>query len=576
MTMKSTIKIVFTLFLSIIIHTSLSYAQTLTENIRINQIGYFVDGIKKAVLVDFSDSRFEIWKSDLSQKVYSGTMTKRAAWAVSCEGNVQLADFSSFNREGTYIIIVGNKKSNPFVISNSVLDSVSKAQMKFYYFNRCSAELQAKNAGKWARPAGHLNTEVTVYEDQKRKINLSGGWYDAGDYGLYMVTGSIAACQIMMSYEQFPDYWNKTPLNIPETGNGVPDILNEVKWELRWMYKMKDTDDGVWYKMTSKNHSGFIMPDKEKSPFYCMVKNATSAYDYAATFAMAARVFKRFNTNFSGFADSCQLAATLAWKWAVKNESTHPACINPSDVHTGEYGDDISSNGNDNKVMAAVEMFILTGDSSYLQSTLQSAQNGLDFGEPNWNEKRPLATLELALHGDVVAQKNVLKYAQSQLQFQDTNSYNVNIGNTADDFNWGSNRRISNRATVLMAAYILTKDKKYLDGVTNAMDYVLGRNASGYCFITGFGSKQVLFPHHRVSGSDGIIEPIPGLPIQGPFNGTLGHPCIPQVISNCAAKNYFDHECSYVTNEQCIDEGSAHVFNLGGLMNYLGQYANKR
>ena len=567
--MKYLLSILITCILILIIETV--FSQTVSESIRINQIGYFTKGIKRAIAVDFAEDKYEIWTSNVSKKVFSGTLTKRLKWDVSCEENIKMADFSDFKIDGDYIIVIGSQKSFPFKISNSVLNDVTKAQMKFYYYNRCSSELKPQFAGKWSRPAGHLNSVVTVWEDKTRKINMSGGWYDAGDYGLYMVTGSIAACQIMMSYEQFPEYWNKTDLQIPESGNAVPDVLNEVKWELNWMYKMKDTDNAVWYKTTSTHHSGFIMPDKDNSTFYCMVKNATSAYDYAASFALAARIYKPFNKQFPGFSDSCLKASILAWNWAIKNETTYPSCVNPTGIHTGEYGDDVSQNGNDNKVYAGVELFVTTGDSTYLKPVMHFAQNGLEYGEPNWNEKRPLATMELALHGNKLAKENVLKYAKSQIQFQDTNSYNVNLGNIPDDFNWGSNRRISNRATVLLTAYIVTKDLIYLNAVTNALDYILGRNATTYCFITGFGSKRVLFPHHRVSGSDGIEDPIPGLPIQGSFNGTLGNPCIPQKISDCAAKNFFDDVCSYVSNEQCIDEGSAHVFNLSGLMFFLGK-----
>lgn len=553
------------------LHTNLN-AQSTSENIRLNQVGFFVNGIKKAIVIDVSESTFEVWNSNHTEKVFSGTLTPRDAWAVACEKNIQLADFSALQKEGNYILVIGKHQSYPFTISNNVLDDVTKAQLKFFYFNRCSYELKPQHAGQWARAAGHANTHVKVLEDPSRTVSMPGGWYDAGDYGMYMVTGAIAASQIMMGYEQFPSYWNKTELNIPESGNGVPDILDEVKYELKWMYKMKDVDDGVWYKVTSKGHAGFVMPDKETSQFYCMIKNATSAYDYAATFAQASRVFKKFNTQYPGFSDSCIIAAKSAWNWAITHETSHPSCSNPEGVHTGGYGDNVSAFGNDNKVYAGVELFISTGDSSYLTPILHTAQNGLgvEYGEPNWIDKRGLACMQLALYGDAMSKASIVAYANSQLVFQDTNSYNVNIGHVPDDFNWGSNRRISNRATVLLTAYILTKEKKYLDAVVNAMDYVLGRNATSYCFITGFGSKRVMFPHHRPSGADGVVDPVPGLPMQGPFNGNVGHPCKPQIISTCAAKNYVDDVCSYVTNEQCIDEGSAHVFNLGGLMYFLG------
>lgn len=566
-------KFSYIIFFTLIVSMCQCSAQTVTENIRINQVGYFCNGIKKAVVVDFAESNFEVWTSDHATKVYSNVLSTSANWVASGETNIKIADFSSLTKEGNYILVIGNQKSYPFTISNSVLNDVTKAQMKFYYYNRCSYELLPQYAGKWARKAGHINNQVKVFEDPTRTVNLSGGWYDAGDFGLYMVTGSIASCELMMAYEQFPEYWNKTEWNIPESGNGVPDILDEVKYELKWLYKMKDTDNGVWYKTSALHHSGVIMPDKETSQFYCMVKNATSAYDYAATFAIAARVFKNYNKQYPGFSDSCLTAAKAAWAWGVANETKYPYCRNPKGVSTGDYGDSIVQSGNDNKVLAGAELFITTKDSAYLKPILQAAQIGFDneYGEPNWIEKRPLATIELALRGDKLCRENVLQYANAQVAFQNSNPYLVNIGKTPDDFGWGSNRRVSERTISLSAAYLLTKDAKYLQAVTNSMDYILGKNATGYCFITGYGSKQVMFPHHRASGADNVVDPIPGLPIQGPYNGAVGDGCNPQIVSQYAAKNYYDHECSYVTNEQCIDEGSAHIFNLSCLMQYLSK-----
>ncbi len=568
---KLNITIFITFFLTFI--QSNSSAQTLTEKIRINQVGFFAEGIKKAIAIDFAETNFEIWKSDQSEKVYSGRMSRSSKWDESCEDNVQIADFTSFKHEGNYIIIIGSKKSYPFIISPSALDTVAKIQMKYYYYNRSSYALLSQYAGKWARAAGHLNTQVTVLDAPTRKIFMPGGWYDAGDYGLYMVTASMAACQIMMSYEQFPDYWNKTEWNIPESGNGVPDILDEVKYELKWMYHMKDTDDGVWYKATPKSFPGFLMPDKDRSIIYCMVKNATSAYDYAATFAFAARLFKNYNAQYPGYSDSCLIAAKAAWTWGLNNESTKPGCKNPTGVSTGEYLDNIADDGNDNKVLAGVELFITTGDSSYIKPILKTALNGFVNDEANWYEKRPVACMQLALHGDSFAKNKVIEYANTQIEIQNAHSYHVNLGNTKYDFNWGSNRRISNRGTALMTAYILTKDKKYLNGVTNSMDYILGRNATGYCFISGLGFKQVMFPHHRISASDGVAYPQPGLPLQGPYYGIMGQ-CNPNIVSTCAAKNYIDNQCSYSTNELSIDQGSPNVFNLGGLNQYLGKSIN--
>ena len=570
--MKIKLSILSFLFTILVLNGNIQ-AQTLTEKIRINQVGFFTEGIKKAIAIDFVETNFEIWTSDHTQKVFSGILTRSFKWDESGETNIQIADFSSFKHEGSYIIVIGDKKSYPFVIANNALDTVAKAQMKYYYYNRSSTALLPEYAGKWARNAGHMNTAVKVLEDQTRTVSMPGGWYDAGDYNLYMETGSMAACQIMMSYEQFPEYWNKSEWNIPESGNGVPDILDEVKWELRWMYKMKDTDNGVWYKASEKTFNGFIKPENDKIQYYCMVKNATSAYDFAATFALAARLFENYSTQYPGFADSCINAAKDAWEWGVAHETTNPGCLNPTGVSTGEYGDNIADNGNDNKVLAGVELFLTTGDSDYLLPIESTALNGFVNGEANWYEKRPVACMQLALHGNIAAKNAVIEYANKQIDLQNNSGYNINIGDTKFDFNWGSNRRISNRGMVMMVAYVITKDVKYLNGVTNSMDYILGRNATGYCFITGFGSKQVMFPHHRISGSDGVTEPQPGLPIQGSYYGIMGQ-CTPNIVSEFAAKNYIDSECSYSTNELSIDQGSPNVFNLGGLNTFLGKSIN--
>ena len=550
-----------------------SQAQTLTEKIRINQVGFFTEGIKKAIAIDFTESKYEIWTSDHSKKVYSGSMTKNYKWDASCEDNIQIADFSNFKHDGTYIIVIGSKKSYTFTISNNAMDTVAKTQMKYFYFNRCSYELKEQYAGKYARKAGHLNTGVIPIENPNRRISMPGGWYDAGDYGLYMQTASFAACEIMMAYEQFPTYWNKTEWNIPESGNGVPDILDEVKYELKWMKNMKDTDNGVWYKATSKAFAGWKMPADENSDIYCMVKNATSAYDYAATFAMAYRIYKRYDKQYPNFSDTCLAVAKLAWTWGVNNETKYPGCKNPTGVTTGEYKDDIAYNGNDNKVLAGVELFLSTNDSSYIKPVLKSAQNGFVNGEAYWYEKRPIATMDLALHGDLLAKNKLIEYANSQVEYQNNHGYNVNIGATKYEFDWGSNSRISDRGMAMMGAYVLTKDIRFLNGVTNTMDYILGRNATGYSFITGLGSKQGMHPHHRISVSDTVEAPQPGLPIQGPYYGRMGQ-CAPNIVSFCAAKNYIDDECSYSSNEICINQAAPHVFNLGGLMQYLEKPLN--
>ncbi len=132
------------------------------------------------------------------------------------------------------------------------------------------------------------------------------------------------------------------------------------------------------------------------------------------------------------------------------------------------------------------------------------------------------------------------------------------MGKNAHDFAWGSNAVASNQGIALIQAYKLTKNKKYLDAALGNLDYILGRNATGYSFLTGFGSKQVMHPHHRPSIADGIVEPVPGLLSGGPNPGQqdkcAGYP------NNFADESFVDADCSYASNEIAINWNAPFVY----------------
>ncbi|MEK0750764.1 glycoside hydrolase family 9 protein, partial [Mycobacterium ulcerans] len=99
------------------------------------------------------------------------------------------------------------------------------------------------------------------------------------------------------------------------------------------------------------------------------------------------------------------------------------------------------------------------------------------------------------------------------------NAFQTIMGQSNHDFIWGSNSVAANEGIVLINAFLLTKNKKYMDSALSNLDYLMGRNATGYCFVTGFGSKSPLHPHHRPSVADGINDPVPGLLVGGPNPG---------------------------------------------------------
>ncbi|MDP9047839.1 MAG: glycoside hydrolase family 9 protein, partial [Bacteroidota bacterium] len=296
-----------------------------SSDIRLNQIGFYPDALKTAIILKGESGSFTV-QTLLNKTVFAGTLKKSIKPAF--DGNTTwMADFSAFRTPGKYIIsIPGVGASYPFTIKNSVHREVAAATIKAYYFMRASTPLREKYAGKWARAEGHPDTSVFIHASaasDKRpegvKISSPRGWYDAGDYNKYIVNSGISTSTLLSLYEDFPAYMKSVKLNIPETGNGVPDILNEVLWNLRWMLTMQDPNDGgVYHKLTNAVFDKFEMPDKASAPRYVVQKGTAATLDFAAVMAQASRIFKKFPLQLPGLADSCLEKATYAWGWAQK------------------------------------------------------------------------------------------------------------------------------------------------------------------------------------------------------------------------------------------------------------------
>jgi endoglucanase len=149
------------------------------------------------------------------------------------------------------------------------------------------------------------------------------------------------------------------------------------------------------------------------------------------------------------------------------------------------------------------------------------------------------------------------------------------MGGNRRDFNWGSNSNAGNQGILLINAYLLTGDKKYVDGALSNLDYLLGRNATGYCFVTGLGSKPTMFPHHRQSTADGVTEPVPGLLAGGP-NPAMQDKCKYEFTEPETA--YTDDDCSYASNEIAINWNAPIVYlanAIEALKNKAGYTSNK-
>ncbi|MDR2693536.1 MAG: glycoside hydrolase family 9 protein [Chitinispirillales bacterium] len=558
-------------FLSALAAFTLSAHATTMENIRLNQTGYYPESRKVATVVVSDDksapSEFLVVGVPGGRTVFRGKLSAELFWWEESGERGFRADFSAVSAPGRYkLVILGDvpyrSESYPFTVSDRAFKDVAVASMRTYYFQRCSYALARKHAGKWARAAGHPDLDVTYHPSSghwegEGKVTSPGGWYDAGDFGKYVVNSGITVGTLLAFYELFPNYFPDKSLDIPESGSGRPDILDEVKFNLDWMKTMQDVDGGVFFKLTTLSFPGYIMPDEDRGQRFIIGKSTTSSLNFAAAMAMAARVYAPFD---SVYAKNCAERALLAWEWAVKNPGA--AFKNPADVKTGEYRD---ATFDDEFIWAAAELFITTKEKRF--ADFLKGKEVSYSGEPSWQNVHSLAALSLAsVKNGLDAQrldtirKSVTKTADKWLTEMDKHLYRMpNM-----KFIWGSNSSFANMGVGMIYAHIISGDSKYLLGAVEIADYLLGKNAVGISFVSAFGTKAMSNPHHRQSVA-GKVGAIPGFLAGGPNAGQQDSAHGVTYSSKLPAKSYEDAYKSYASNEVAINWNAPAVFLFGAI-----------
>lgn len=558
--MMKTMRLVKTLLPFLALATITGKAQD--ERILVPQTG-FMPGISNVAVIKLPADSFYI--QDASQQIcFRGKLSSPSLWPFSGE-TVQQAVFSQLQAAGRYTLTIpGSPARRTFSITADPFGEIAAAAVKALYYNRCSYPILAEFGGKWARKAGHPDTAVYVHSSavsasraEDFRIASPGGWYDAGDYNKYIVNSAITTYTMLLAYEMYPDYWREKNLNIPESGNILPDILDETLFNLRWMLTMQDTDGGVYHKCTTRQFEGFVMPEEAREKRYVIQKNTAASLDFAATMAHAAGVLDEFKGVLPGLADSCRKAAKAAWEWSVKN----PGILyqQPADIGTGAYGD---QDLRDEWFWAGTEMAILNGTTSS-----DSLLAKLSFKTPAWGDVGTLGLItSLAKREKVSAERYercrdiFLTYVDHLVEAENKAAYPVSL----DYFAWGSNSDVANQGLLKLVANHVRPDLAYVQSAVLDMQYLTGVNPTGYCFITGFGEKSPMRIHHRPSECDKVEDPVPGLLVGGP-NTVVMTDCPDNQRSSFPALSYIDELCSYSTNEIAINWNAPLVFLSGGL-----------
>lgn len=558
-------------------------ASSVKNPIKVNQVGYLTHESKIATIEPEAKTKSFLIRDQEGKTVWrtKHATTKKSPFSSKTRQEI---DFSSITKPGRYTLVAGRHQQS-FIISSDPYTEALKASIKGYYYQRSGESLERKYAGEYARPAAHLDTHVMVHPSAASPKRPTGtiisspkGWYDAGDYNKYIVNSGFTLGLILQSYQLHQDRFNSLNLQIPESDNKIPDILDEMMYNLEWMLTMQDpTDGGVYHKLTTPNFEGFVMPEDCKQQRYVVQKTTTAALDFAATMALAARIYQRF-PEFQSFCQQARESAEKAYAWAVK----HPTVYYDQDgnnkkfsptIQTGGYGDNHTE---DEFFWAATELYLTTSETSYLEQAKQFVPD--NFSIPTWGNVAGLGIFQWVnqeLLGTPDAGKlpmkeikeSLKKKCDEDIQELATSSFHSIFGNSAQDFHWGSNSESClGRGIAQMYEYALTKDSKYRQAALSTLDYFFGRNATGYCYLTGFGTQRVMNIHHRISAADNIKEPVPGLVAGGANKGQEDAEFVPAYASNIPDESYQDNVGSYASNEIAIN-WNAYLVSLLGWIN---------
>jgi endoglucanase len=548
--------------------------------VRVNQVGYLPNGPKEATVV--TDSATPVtWqlRSAAGTVVANGTAVPRGLDASSGQ-RVQSIDFSGYNTPGDrYTLVVAGQASRPFAIGTDLYQRLRLDSLKFFYPQRSGIAIDNALRPGYGRKAGHLSARTGDLDVPCQpgvcdyRLDVHGGWYDAGDQGKYVVNGGISVYQLMSEFERTATAptaraarLGDGSLAVPESGNDVPDVLDEARWEMAFLLSMqvpagkplagmahhKVTDD-TWTKLPT-------LPSDDTMKRELHRPSTAATLNLAATAAQAARVFKPYDPV---FAARSLAAAKTAWAAA----KAHPAMY-ATDTDSNGGGAYSDANVSDEFYWAAAELYITTGDKQYADFVLASplhrsdiwSERGFDWGHVAQLGRLDLASVPNNLPGRDEVRHSVLQGADKYLDTLRTQAYGLPYAPADNSYDWGSNSLVLNNMVVMATAFDISGDAKYRDGVLQGIDYVLGRNALNRSYVNGYGEVSSHNQHSRWYAHQ--LDPrLPNPPrgtLAGGPNSGLQDDVAQAGLKGCAPQFcYVDDVMAFSSNELTINWNSS-------------------
>ncbi len=496
--------------------------------------------------------------------------------------------------ENLVLVVPGIGESHPFRVADDVFRPLKYDLLNYYYHNRAGIPIEADLAGgrQWARSAGDRTETLTCFEGTDRnkvkwpgcdyELDVSGGWYDAGDYSKYAVNAGITMWTLFNAYEAGLDGFEDGKVRVPEAGNGQNDLLDEVRYNMDWMLRMQAPEGaraavarGDWSgregEMTPQmiDVSGMvhhkegdvrwprlpIMADDNNMKRALYPPSVTATLHLAATGAQCARIYQAIDRPFSG---RCLTAARTAY--AAARRVPDAFSYNNFDG-SGPYDSVRAAN---EFFWAAAELYATTGEDAFRADAAAALATltPVTWGDRQigWGDTEIAGLITLANRAPEGALKDearatLVSLADAYLPQIAEQGYA--IAYTREKWPWGSVGELANRGLILATVYDFTGKTEYRDAAFGLLDYILGRNPRDVSYVSGHGTKAMKAPHHRFwagAGYRGYPYPPPGAVSGGPNNSAIAGPVSVAIESLCHAQTcYADHTDAYELNEVAIN-----------------------
>lgn len=420
-------------------------------------------------------------------------------------------DFSALRAPGEYVLVDSQrgKRSHVFRVGSDVYDAVLVQALRTFYYQREAFDKQPPFADpRWTDGPSQLNDRrarsVFAKADPATEREMSGGWMDAGDQNKYVTfLDGVLPC-LLYAYRHYPEVFGDHS-NIPESGNGIPDLLDEVDWEVKWLLKMQDVDGGVFIKLGATNTRDPSPPSADRRPRYYGKKCSSAAISFAAAVAQVALIYRDIPA-WVPAVPSLTAAAEKAWDWLVAHPTLDDAC-DQGEISSGDADRTIPEQRMD-QVRASVWLYALTGHSKYHDYVKANYQNLHGMSKDCWgpytvtNDDAAFAyvaspnaepTIRAALLEAAAKQSGACSEYYS---FKPESAlYRAYMPRQA--FHWGSNMPRAHAGNVLMRMIEHDVNRAdhgaYLKRVLQHLHWFHGVNALGLVYLSnmgGFGAER--------------------------------------------------------------------------------------